>query len=61
VGVEVPMCRLCLVQSMYEDATTMVRVNGRDREAFGVRVGVHQGSVLGPLLLVKKLCQENLQ
>jgi len=31
---------------MYEDAITVVRVNGRDSKAFGVRVGVHQGSVL---------------
>jgi len=28
------------------NATTVVRVNGRDSEAFGVRVSVHQGSVL---------------
>jgi len=31
--------------SMYEDATTVVNVNGRDK-AFGVKVGVNQGSVL---------------
>jgi len=36
----------------YEDATTVLRVNGRDSKLFGVRVGVHQGSVFSPLLLV---------
>jgi len=49
VGVEVPRRRcmaFVMVQSLYVDATTVVRVNGRDSKAFGVRVGVHQGSVL---------------
>ena len=41
-----------VIKAMYEDATTVVRVNGRDSRAFGVRVGVHQGSVLSPLLFV---------
>jgi len=37
---------------MYEDATTAVRVNGRDNKAFGVSVSVHQGSLHSPLLFV---------
>jgi len=41
-----------VVQSMYEDATTVVRVHGRDNKAFGVRVGVHQVSVLSLQLFV---------
>jgi len=39
-----------VVKSMYEDATIIMRVNGYDNKEFGVRVGVHQGSVLSPLL-----------
>jgi len=34
---------------MYEDATTVVRVNGRVSKAFEVKVGGHMGSVLSPL------------
>ena len=41
-----------MIKAMYEDATTMVRVNGRESKAFSVRVGVHQGSVLCPLLFI---------
>src|SRR5664279_3193076 len=41
-----------VIKSMYEDATTAVKVNGRVSNAFVVRVGVHQGSVLSPLLFI---------
>ena len=41
-----------VIKDMYEDATTTVRVNGRESKAFSVRVGVHQGSVLSPLLFI---------
>ena len=41
-----------VVKAMYEDATTTVTVNGRESKAFSVRVGVHQGSVLSPLLFI---------
>jgi len=41
-----------VVQSVYEDANTVAKVNGRDSKALGVRVGDHQGSVLSPLLFV---------
>jgi len=37
---------------MYKDANIVVRVNGRVSKAFGVRVGVHQESVLSQLLFV---------
>ena len=47
--IQTQKCVLCLE---YEDATTTVRVNGRESKAFSVRVGVHQGSVLSPLLFI---------
>ena len=51
-----------VIKAMYEDATTTVRVNGRESKAFSVRVGVHQGSVLSPLLFIIVLepCLESL-
>ena len=30
------------IRAMYEDATTKVRLNGRESKAFSVKVGVHQ-------------------
>ena len=41
-----------VIRAMYEDTTTKVKLNGRESEAFNVRVGVHQGSVLSPLLFI---------
>ena len=38
-----------------------VRMNGKESKAFNVKVGVHQGSVLSPLLLIivlEALCRE---
>ena len=40
------------VQSMYSNARSRVRVNGQYSEEFDVKVGVHQGSVLSPLLFI---------
>ena len=37
---------------MYEKARTMVKTKHRNSEEFEVKVGVHQGSVLSPLLFV---------
>ena len=36
--------------SMYKNARSLVRVNGKLGEEFEVKVGVHQGTVLSPIL-----------
>ena len=41
-----------LVQSMYKDVRSRVREGDGYSEEFGVGVGVHQGSVLSPLLFI---------
>ena len=41
-----------LVQSMYTDVRSRVRVGNGYSEEFDVAVGVHQGSVLSPLLFI---------
>ena len=38
------------VMSLYEGSKTKVRVESSLSEEFGVRVGVHQGSVISPLI-----------
>ena len=46
----VPEWIVVIVQAMYNDAKSKVRVNGSYSDEFEVKVGVHQGSVLSPLL-----------
>ena len=41
-----------VIRAKHEDAKTKVRLNGRESETFSVKVGVHQGSVLSPLLFI---------
>ena len=41
-----------VVQAMYANAKSSVRINGQYSSEFGVKVGVHQGSVLSPLLFI---------
>ena len=50
LGVEEWIVRV--VQAMYANARSRVRVNGTFSDGFEVKVGVHQGSVLSPLLFV---------
>ena len=39
-----------VIKAMYEYATTAVKFKSGESKEFGVKVGVHQGSVLSPLL-----------
>ena len=39
-----------VIKSMYEGVTTSVKMNDVESESFEVKVGMHQGSVLNPLL-----------
>ena len=41
-----------IIQDMYANARSRVRVNGQYSSGFEVGVGVHQGSVLSPLLFI---------
>ena len=39
-----------VIQSMYVGVTTAVRMKGEESKEFEVKIGVHQKSVLNPLL-----------
>ena len=41
-----------VVMAMYENASSAVRINGKLGKGIPVKVGVHQGSVLSPLLFI---------
>src|SRR5271157_3985417 len=48
LGVEEWIIRI--IQSMYDGAMTAVKLKGGESKEFEVKVGVHQGSALNPLL-----------
>ena len=48
----VPEWLVCTIQAMYSGAKSAIRINGQFSAEFGVTVGVHQGSVLSPLLFI---------
>lgn len=49
---EVPEAYIKIIQNMYENVVTQIRCNAGYTEPFEVKVGVHQGSVLSPLLFI---------
>ena len=40
------------VMKMYKEVLSQVKVEGEDSKEFAVRVGIHQGSLLSPLIFV---------
>ena len=50
--VGVPEWIVRVIQVMYQNARSQVRVNNLFSDVFDVQVGVHQGSVLSPLLFI---------
>ena len=50
IGLEEWIVRL--VQALYDGTKCRVRVNGKLGQPFDVQVGLHQGSVLSPLLFI---------
>jgi hypothetical protein len=50
VGIEESLVKV--IQSMYEGAETAVKLRDGESKGFEVKVGVHQGSVLSPLLFI---------
>ena len=43
---------ICVITSMYDGSATAVKLKNSISERFEVKVGVHQGSVLSPLLFI---------
>ena len=53
--VDVPEWILHVIQIIYINARSQVKVNNLFSDVFDVDVGVHQGSVLSPLLFINVL------
>ena len=48
----VPEWYVTIIQDMYNDCETLVSTRTGDTEYFHVRVGLHHGSALSPLLFI---------
>ena len=48
----VPESLIDLVMALYRETRSRMRVAGKTSDSFEIMVGVHQGSVLSPLLLI---------
>ena len=51
----VPEAKVSMVEGMYEKTTARVVMGERASEAFEVKIGIRQGSVLSPLLFISVL------
>ena len=47
---EVMECYMNAMMKMYQEVLSQVKVEGEDSKEFAVRVGIHQGSILLPLI-----------
>ena len=43
-------CYMKAVMKMYQEVLSRVKMEGEDSKEFAVRVGIHQGSILSPLI-----------
>ena len=50
--VGIPEWIVRVVQIMYQNARSRVRISNSNSDVFNVQVGIHQGSVLNPLLFI---------
>ena len=48
----IPEWLVCTVKAMFSNAMSRVRIDNSFSDSFEVQVGVHQGSVLNPLLYI---------
>ena len=50
--VRAPECSVRIVQAVFNEAKSEIRMNGLYSDEFEVKVGVYQGSALSPLIFI---------